>query len=126
MRPRWGKDQPAVDAFDRQGDADGTADRVRQVHHLADTISRAIGDRKSTRLNSSHSQISYAVVCLTKKKFELPGATVAERANSSIRVKSLAIYAPAAVQVLWTELHSVKCAVVKVEFSYGGTHPTPI
>src|SRR5256886_11639449 len=68
MRPRWGKDQPAVDAFDRQGDADGTADRVRQVHHLADTISRAIGDRKSTRLNSSHSQISYAVVCLTKKK----------------------------------------------------------
>src|SRR5438270_9614836 len=29
--------------------------------------SRAI-DRKSTRLNSSHSQISYAVFCLKKKK----------------------------------------------------------
>src|SRR2546427_9487436 len=28
----------------------------------------AIGDRKSTRLNSSHSQISYAVFCLKKKK----------------------------------------------------------
>src|SRR2546430_9279674 len=28
-----------------------------------------IGDRKSTRLNSSHSQISYAVFCLKKKKF---------------------------------------------------------
>src|SRR2546430_13603610 len=26
-------------------------------------------DRKSTRLNSSHSQISYAVFCLKKKKF---------------------------------------------------------
>src|SRR5688572_32594090 len=26
------------------------------------------GDRKSTRLNSSHSQISYAVFCLKKKK----------------------------------------------------------
>src|SRR2546427_8229365 len=26
------------------------------------------GDRKSTRLNSSHSQISYAVFCLEKKK----------------------------------------------------------
>src|SRR2546430_8620867 len=26
-----------------------------------------IGDRKSTRLNSSHSQISYAVFCLKKK-----------------------------------------------------------
>src|SRR5256886_9535597 len=28
------------------------------------------GDRKSTRLNSSHSQISYAVFCLKKKKNE--------------------------------------------------------
>src|SRR2546430_6853940 len=29
---------------------------------------RALSDRKSTRLNSSHSQISYAVFCLKKKK----------------------------------------------------------
>src|SRR5216683_5051763 len=29
---------------------------------------RAAGDRKSTRLNSSHDQISYAVFCLKKKK----------------------------------------------------------
>src|SRR2546427_3070188 len=29
---------------------------------------RVIRDRKSTRLNSSHSQISYAVFCLKKKK----------------------------------------------------------
>src|SRR2546430_7732394 len=29
---------------------------------------RRDGDRKSTRLNSSHSQISYAVFCLKKKK----------------------------------------------------------
>src|SRR2546430_13250365 len=28
----------------------------------------AVRDRKSTRLNSSHSQISYAVFCLKKKK----------------------------------------------------------
>src|SRR2546427_2235756 len=28
----------------------------------------AVQDRKSTRLNSSHSQISYAVFCLKKKK----------------------------------------------------------
>src|SRR5438309_8691057 len=28
---------------------------------------RAIADRKSTRLNSSHSSISYAVFCLKKK-----------------------------------------------------------
>src|SRR2546430_13570979 len=31
-------------------------------------LSRKHGDRKSTRLNSSHSQISYAVFCLKKKK----------------------------------------------------------
>src|SRR2546427_8139485 len=30
-------------------------------------------DRKSTRLNSSHSQISYAVFCLKKKKRKLVG-----------------------------------------------------
>src|SRR5688572_32348155 len=29
---------------------------------------RFVQDRKSTRLNSSHSQISYAVFCLKKKK----------------------------------------------------------
>src|SRR2546430_4855131 len=38
--------------------------RVSAVHHAV-----IVGqDRKSTRLNSSHSQISYAVFCLKKKK----------------------------------------------------------
>src|SRR2546430_17662503 len=36
-------------------------------------------DRKSTRLNSSHSQISYAVFCLKKKKNIREGDTAAER-----------------------------------------------
>src|SRR2546430_13604050 len=48
----------------------------RQVHHrhvLPDVLDflrvpQGEGDRKSTRLNSSHSQISYAVFCLKKKK----------------------------------------------------------
>src|SRR5688572_31856242 len=30
-------------------------------------VALVLGDRKSTRLNSSHSQISYAVFCLKKK-----------------------------------------------------------
>src|SRR2546430_7747495 len=34
----------------------------------------AVRDRKSTRLNSSHSQISYAVFCLKKKKADLLNA----------------------------------------------------
>src|SRR3712207_7529991 len=29
------------------------------------------GDRKSTRLNSSHANISYAVFCLKKKKYSI-------------------------------------------------------
>src|SRR5690606_40680669 len=40
-------------------------------HGLADTIRRIaipMQDRKSTRLNSSHVKISYAVFCLKKKK----------------------------------------------------------
>src|SRR2546427_12268435 len=32
-------------------------------------VSRPAMNRKSTRLNSSHSQISYAVFCLKKKKY---------------------------------------------------------
>src|SRR2546427_8584432 len=39
-------------------------------HDLADAELRA-ADRKSTRLNSSHSQISYAVFCLKKKNIAI-------------------------------------------------------
>src|SRR2546429_3743414 len=39
-----------------------TADNVRQM------LSKGTADRKSTRLNSSHGYISYAVFCLKKKK----------------------------------------------------------
>src|SRR5256886_412510 len=38
---------------------------------VADIYCSASGDRKSTRLNSSHSQISYAVFCLKKKNKKL-------------------------------------------------------
>src|SRR3712207_7468502 len=31
-----------------------------------------VGDRKSTRLNSSHANISYAVFCLKKKQTTIP------------------------------------------------------
>src|SRR2546430_11088462 len=37
---------------------------------------RARRDRKSTRLNSSHSQISYAVFCLKKKKIPQHAALI--------------------------------------------------
>src|SRR3989475_8627887 len=45
----------------------------RPAHHqpvkaINDWRQVNLADRKSTRLNSSHSQISYAVFCLKKKK----------------------------------------------------------
>src|SRR2546427_2405310 len=43
-------------------------DVVITYRDLHDRVNEAAADRKSTRLNSSHSQISYAVFCLKKKK----------------------------------------------------------
>src|SRR2546430_15782248 len=43
----------------------------RVTHDIVVEVSvRQHADRKSTRLNSSHSQISYAVFCLKKKKIK--------------------------------------------------------
>src|SRR2546427_3372576 len=55
--------------------------RVDEAQKRIDALNQALAlqqaryednqDRKSTRLNSSHSQISYAVFCLKKKKKKL-------------------------------------------------------
>src|SRR3712207_7930485 len=42
--------------------------RAQHAPHFAEPRHVVIQDRKSTRLNSSHANISYAVFCLTKKK----------------------------------------------------------
>src|SRR5207245_9950992 len=42
----------------------------RVTSHLSPMVSRWKRDRKSTRLNSSHGSISYAVFCLKKKKMQ--------------------------------------------------------
>src|SRR3712207_7353894 len=49
--------QVRVQAHDQREDEGG----AEHGHHV-------LGDRKSTRLNSSHANISYAVFCLKKKK----------------------------------------------------------
>src|SRR5258708_27134898 len=46
-------------------------------------------DRKSTRLNSSHQIISYAVFCLKKKKKEIPQKIAAMRAEFDDTKKTL-------------------------------------
>src|ERR1035438_10842530 len=58
------------DAFLRQACA-GDEAIEREVRSLLASQQRA-GDRKSTRLNSSHLGISYAVFCLKKKKHVSP------------------------------------------------------
>src|SRR5437588_7971860 len=50
----------AVGGFEERRRRQQVVDREREVRN---------GDRKSTRLNSSHTVISYAVFCLKKKKF---------------------------------------------------------
>src|SRR5947209_13813611 len=47
---------------------DGSTSRAPGTSAIARTRSAAARDRKSTRLNSSHANISYAVFCLKKKK----------------------------------------------------------
>src|SRR5437660_9101218 len=42
--------------------------RVMRRHATRVFVDGEVGDRKSTRLNSSHVAISYAVFCLKKKK----------------------------------------------------------
>src|SRR3712207_7809414 len=53
----------------RARSCDGTRGRERDALPRS---RRPIGDRKSTRLNSSHANISYAVFCLKKKMIPLP------------------------------------------------------
>src|SRR3712207_7484712 len=46
----------------------GASDQGVECARVAVDETAADGDRKSTRLNSSHANISYAVFCLKKKK----------------------------------------------------------
>src|SRR2546422_7907521 len=57
-----GRAATAGDAWPRRG-----ADQPSRLPALASAATER-GDRKSTRLNSSHGYISYAVFCLKKKK----------------------------------------------------------
>src|SRR3712207_8799488 len=41
---------------------------VSSTHKIVGSLTQSAIDRKSTRLNSSHANISYAVFCLKKKK----------------------------------------------------------
>src|SRR5256885_5614805 len=63
---------PGVGAHVERADAFGAVDLVSRDRDEVDRervhIEGHLADRKSTRLNSSHLVISYAVFCLKKKK----------------------------------------------------------
>src|SRR2546430_5890936 len=82
---------PISCACARPARASAATSRCRPDPHApAARGAAARGDRKSTRLNSSHSQISYAVFCLKKKNtyltpvLKLPIMTV--RTNSLVAI----------------------------------------
>src|SRR5688572_31532720 len=58
----------AVHLHERALDVVGARDDGEEPGRELGRVRGRVGDRKSTRLNSSHSQISYAVFCLKKKK----------------------------------------------------------
>src|SRR3712207_7814213 len=58
----------AVVAAGELHDLVAAGDAAGQAHGRHGRLRAAAGDRKSTRLNSSHANISYAVFCLKKKK----------------------------------------------------------
>src|SRR5688572_31379374 len=74
--------------------------------------SRPNPDRKSTRLNSSHSQISYAVFCLKKKKKQHVRPTFMNIINKP-SVPPLII---SAIAVGLESLRTVRCVVFRVYF----------
>src|SRR5690348_18053154 len=58
---------PGIDIFTHVAE-DPLASQVRYLQFVTDKrIGEVVEDRKSTRLNSSHPSISYAVFCLKKK-----------------------------------------------------------
>src|SRR3712207_8810381 len=67
---------PSVRTDDRQGFDVIHARGLVQTFHTRQgrTRSQVTADRKSTRLNSSHANISYAVFCLKKKNGVRSGA----------------------------------------------------
>src|SRR2546422_7006831 len=54
--------------FEQQQALSGCQARFPTISPVPQYSVRTAGDRKSTRLNSSHGYISYAVFCLKKKK----------------------------------------------------------
>src|SRR2546430_6791618 len=65
--------------------------RSASRYSVLDDSSPRSRDRKSTRLNSSHSQISYAVFCLKKKKKETKIAIEYSKVHYENEIKMIGV-----------------------------------
>src|SRR3712207_8525099 len=74
-----------LNVADRDRDPRARGELEADPLDVVDELRRLGGakDRKSTRLNSSHANISYAVFCLKKKKYKIPGRQ---------RLRTVAVY----------------------------------
>src|SRR5687768_3327956 len=61
----------------------------RGFFQVSQTCGRCRGDRKSTRLNSSHGYISYAVFCLKKKSHTTKIGSIDIGANATLNVPTM-------------------------------------
>src|SRR2546421_2674606 len=85
--------------------------KAREGRNRGRRNARADRDRKSTRLNSSHDQISYAVFCLKKKK----------KKQKNIALKNSTYY-------LYYDVHSliqIATSTCASSFSRRRSHPAP-
>src|SRR5206468_4766887 len=88
---------PYTTLFRSKGPVEGAA----QVIDVGSVHREPLGggpDRKSTRLNSSHDQISYAVFCLKKKKKK--NSKTKSRKQTTTRKKQLIKQTPISLQCL--------------------------
>src|SRR3712207_8983811 len=60
--------------------------RIVQLEQEGSARATVVRDRKSTRLNSSHANISYAVFCLKKKNTFLATAVALDALRNGLRV----------------------------------------
>src|SRR5690554_7569570 len=79
-------DLPALSGLEfLQSSFQAGSDVVIEVTFRADLVQKLFLDRKSTRLNSSHVRISYAVFCLKKKTTRHLAASCCRSLPSDVR-----------------------------------------
>src|SRR2546422_3410301 len=88
-RAPHGNVTPCVTGLDDSRDPNSEGSCVAAIIKPGDTRSK---DRKSTRLNSSHGYISYAVFCLKKKKKQLTSQHAIEAPYAQLEMLTPALF----------------------------------